>query len=89
MKKACVTLLAVLMSCAFMASCQKTVEETTTSSESETSQEDDGISVGDKIVFGNYPQKKNPETNEPARGARGVVAVSGISALRPENLDRS
>ena len=33
-------------------------------SESETSQEDDGISVGDKIVFGNYPQKKNPETDK-------------------------
>ena len=65
MKKACVALLAVLMSCTFMASCQKmAAQETTVSSESETSQEDDGISVGDKIVFGNYPQKKNPETDK-------------------------
>lgn len=62
MKKACVVLLAVLMSCTFMASCQK-AEETTASSESESVQEDDGISVGDHIVFGNYPQKNVPGTD--------------------------
>ena len=50
MKKACVALLAVLMSCVFIASCQKpAAEETTTSSVSESAQEDDGISAGDRI----------------------------------------
>ena len=58
MKKACAAILAVLMSCTFMASCRKaSVEETTLPSESESVEEDDGIAVGDKIVFGNYPQK--------------------------------
>ena len=61
MKKACVALLAVLMSCVFIASCQKpAAEETTTSSVSESAQEDDGISAGDRIVFGSYPQKNVP-----------------------------
>lgn len=62
MKKACITVLAVLLSCQFMASCQQTtIDETTVSSESESEsesvEEDDGISVGDHIVFGSYPQK--------------------------------
>ena len=64
MKKACVALLAVLMSCVFIASCQKmAAEETTTSSVSESAQEDDGISAGDRIVFGSYPQKNVPGTD--------------------------
>ncbi len=64
MKKACVALLAVLMSCVFIASCQNpAAEETTTSSVSESAQEDDGISAGDRIVFGSYPQKNVPGTD--------------------------
>ena len=64
MKKASVALLAVLMSCVFIASCQKTAaEETTTSSVSESVQEDDGISAGDRIVLGSYPQKNVPGTD--------------------------
>ena len=64
MKKACVALLAFLVSCVFIASCQKTAaEETTTSSVSESAQEDDGISAGDRIVFGSYPQKNVPGTD--------------------------
>ena len=62
MKKACITVLAVLLSCQFMTSCQKAIsEETMVPSESESVpesvEEDDGISVGDHILFGSYPQK--------------------------------
>lgn len=66
MKKACITVLAVIVSCQFMASCQKvTAEETTTSAESEAEsvEEDDGISVGDHILFGSYPQNSAPGTD--------------------------
>ena len=84
MKKACVALLAVLMSCVFIASCQKTAaEETTTSSVSESAQEDDGVSAGDRIVFGSYPQKNVPGTDtydtEPIEW-RVLEVRDGISA---------
>ena len=52
------------MSCTFMASCQKpAIDETTASSDTESAKEDDGISVGDHIVFGNYQQKNVPGTD--------------------------
>ena len=70
MKKACITVLAVILSCQFMASCQKTsIEETTalfgseTESVSESVEEDEGISTGDHILFGSYPQKNAAGTD--------------------------
>ena len=59
-----------------MASCQQTtIDETTVSSESESEseyvEEDDGISVGDHIVFGSYPQK----------------SVSGTDTFDPEPIE--
>lgn len=63
MRRANVAALAVIMGCLSVASCQKApAEETTQSSVSETS-EKEGISVGDIIKFGNYPQKRTPGTD--------------------------
>lgn len=74
MKKASVTVLATVMSCLSVASCQAALtgetvpssvpeaQETMTSSVSESA-EYDGISVGDHIMFGNYPQNSAPGTD--------------------------
>ena len=79
MKKACITLLAVIMSCQFLTSCQKTTSDgitqsdgTTMTSESGSESvsesefepvEEEGISVGDHIAFGSYQQKSIPGTD--------------------------
>lgn len=64
MKRVSATVLAVIMSCLSVASCQTApLEETTPSSVPESSVEEDTISIGDHILFGNYPQTSTPGTD--------------------------
>ena len=62
MKKACVIVLSVLFCSLFFTSCLSTnVTETTVTSDIETAQENTGLSVGDHITFGSYPQTDTDE----------------------------
>lgn len=84
MKRIGVIALAVLTSCAFITSCMNTnAGATSQTTNTETVEETAGISVGDHIMFGNYPQNyaDGSDTAEPEPIEWRVLEIKDGKAL--------
>lgn len=84
MKRIGVITLAVLTSCVFIASCMNTTSDSTTKTTITGSvEETSGLSVGDHIMFGNYPQNYAPrsDTAEPEPVEWRVLEIKDGKAL--------